>query len=82
MNAVIKIVLQRLGLGVVTLFIVSLIIFCALLFLPGSFAESILGQAATPETVAAFKKEIGLDQPARSRIFWRRAPSTPSSSPA
>jgi peptide/nickel transport system permease protein len=69
MNAVIKIVLQRLGLGVVTLFIVSLIIFCALLFLPGSFAESILGQAATPETVAAFKKEIGLDQPAHIRYY-------------
>ena len=69
MNAVIKIVLQRLGLGVVTLFIVSLIIFCALLFLPGSFAESILGQAATPETVAAFKKEIGLDQPAYIRYY-------------
>jgi peptide/nickel transport system permease protein len=69
MNAVIKIVLQRLGFGVVTLFIVSLIIFCALLFLPGGFAEAILGQAATPETVAAFKKEIGLDQPAHVRYF-------------
>ena len=69
MNAVIKIVLQRLGLGVVTLFIVSLIIFCALLFLPGGFAEAILGQAATPETVAAFKKEIGLDQPAYIRYY-------------
>lgn len=64
MNAVIKIVLQRLGLGLITLFVVSVIIFVAILMLPGGFAEAILGQAATPETVAAFNKEIGLDQPA------------------
>jgi peptide/nickel transport system permease protein len=64
MNAVLKIVLQRLGLGLITLFVVSLIIFAAVRLLPGGFAEAILGQAATPETVAAFNKEIGLDQPA------------------
>src|ERR1044071_4223542 len=67
MNAVLKIVLQRLGLGLITLFVVSLIIFVAVLMLPGGFAEAILGQAATPETVAAFNKEIGLDQPAPVR---------------
>jgi peptide/nickel transport system permease protein len=69
MNAVLKIVLQRLGLGLITLFVVSLIIFCALLFLPGNFAKATLGQAATPETVAAFEKEIGLDQPAPIRYY-------------
>ena len=69
MNAVLKIVLQRLGLGLITLFVVSLIIFVAILMLPGGFAEAILGQAATPETVAAFNKEIGLDQPAIVRYF-------------
>ena len=31
--------------------------------LPGDFAKAILGQSATPETVAAFSKEIGLDRP-------------------
>jgi peptide/nickel transport system permease protein len=69
MNAVLKIVLQRLGLGLITLFVVSLIIFIAILMLPGGFAEAILGQSATPETVAAFNKEIGLDQPAYIRYF-------------
>jgi peptide/nickel transport system permease protein len=69
MNAVLKIVLQRLGLGLITLFVVSLIIFVAILMLPGGFAEAILGQAATPETVAAFNKEIGLDQPAPIRYY-------------
>lgn len=71
MNKLLKIVLQRLGLGLLTLFVVSVIIFVAILFLPGGFAEAILGQAATPETVAAFNKEIGLDQPAPIRyLSW------------
>jgi peptide/nickel transport system permease protein len=69
MNVVLKIVLQRLGLGLITLFVVSGIIFCALLFLPGNFAKATLGQAATPETVAAFEREIGLDKPAYIRYY-------------
>ena len=35
--------------------------------LPGDFAKAILGQSATPETVAAFQKELGLDRPAAIR---------------
>ncbi len=37
--------------------------------LPGDFGESVLGQAATEETVAAFRKELGLDKPAYQRYF-------------
>ncbi len=71
MAAVLKIIAQRLGLGILTLFIVSLIIFSAIEMLPGGFAEAILGQAATAETVAAFKKEIWLDRPAPVRyVEW------------
>jgi peptide/nickel transport system permease protein len=71
MNAVFKIVLQRLGLGLITLFVVSVIIFAGLKMLPGGFAEAILGQAATPETVAAFNKEIGLDKPVLTQyVEW------------
>jgi peptide/nickel transport system permease protein len=71
MNVVIKILLQRLALGLLTLFVVSLIIFSAIEMLPGGFAEAILGQSATPETVAAFNKEIGLDKPAPVRyVEW------------
>jgi peptide/nickel transport system permease protein len=70
-NAVIKTVLQRLGLGFGTLFAVSIIIFLAVTMLPGDFAQAILGQAATPETVAAFDKEIGLDRPPVERyLHW------------
>lgn len=37
--------------------------------LPGGFAQAILGQSATPDTVAAFNKEIGLDRPATTRYL-------------
>lgn len=71
LHPVLRTVLQRLGLGLVTLFLVSIIIFSAVEMLPGDFAKAILGQAATPETVAAFQKEIGLDRPATTRyVEW------------
>lgn len=71
MHPILRTVLQRLGLGVLTLFIVSLVIFSLIEMLPGNFAKRILGQAATPETVAAFEKEIGLDKPPVERyVTW------------
>ena len=71
MHPIVRTVLQRLGLGLLTLFVVSIVIFSTLEFLPGGFAEAILGQAATPETVAAFNHEIGLDRPAWVRyVEW------------
>ncbi len=69
MNAVLRTVLQRLGLGILTLFVVSIIIFSTIEMLPGDFAKAILGQSATPETVAAFQREIGLDRSAPVRYF-------------
>lgn len=71
MHPILKTVLQRLGLGLITLFVVSLIIFSAIEMLPGDFAKAVLGQSATPETVAAFEKELGLDKPAPQRyVEW------------
>ena len=69
MHPIVRTVLQRLGLGLLTLFVVSVIIFSSLQFLPGDFATSVLGQAATPETVAAFRRELGLNDPAFTRYF-------------
>ena len=69
MHPVLRTVLQRLGLGVLTLIVVSVVIFSSLQLLPGGYAENILGQGATPETVANFKKELGLDRPAYVRYF-------------
>ena len=62
-------VAQRLALGVLTLVVVSVLIFSATELLPGDFAQEFLGQAATPETVAALRRELGLDQPVVSRYF-------------
>ena len=69
MHPVLRTVLQRLGLGLLTLFVVSVVIFSSLEMLPGGYAQNILGQGATPETVANFNKEIGLDRPATVRYF-------------
>jgi len=64
-------VAQRLGLGLLTLFVVSLIIFLGVEALPGNAAEAILGQSATPETVAALERQMGLDLPPHERyVKW------------
>ena len=69
MNSVPQIILVRLLLGLLTLFIVSVIIFLAVNALPGDFAEQILGQGATPESVKAIRETLGLDQPLIFRYF-------------
>lgn len=69
MHPVLSTVLKRLGLGLVTLFIVSAIIFSSISMLPGDFGQAVLGQSATEETVAAFRRELGLDRPAVFRYF-------------
>jgi peptide/nickel transport system permease protein len=71
MHPVLKTILQRLGLGALTLFAVSIIIFSSLQMLPGGYAQNILGQGATPETVKNFNHELGLDRPAYVRyVEW------------
>jgi peptide/nickel transport system permease protein len=69
MGTIVKLIGQRLALGLLTLWIVTIIIFLAVELLPGDFAEALLGQAATDETVAAIRRELGLDQPALERYF-------------
>lgn len=68
MNSLLKLVLQRLALGVLSLFAVSAIIFLAVGMLPGDIAQAMLGQSATPETVAAFRAQLGLDLPPFTRF--------------
>jgi len=71
MNRILLMVLQRFGLGLLTLFVVSIIIFVGVEFLPGDIAEALLGQGASPENVAALRHELGLDRPAHIRyIDW------------
>ena len=63
MDSVIRIILQRLALGLLTLLVVSIVIFTAVNLLPGDFAQAILGQGATPEAIATIRRDLGLDQP-------------------
>ena len=71
MNKILTMVLQRFGLGLVTLFVVSVIIFLGVEFLPGDIAEALLGQGASPENVEALRHKLGLDVPAHTRyINW------------
>jgi peptide/nickel transport system permease protein len=58
-----RLILNRLGVGVLTLLVVSAIIFTITSLLPGDAAEEALGQSATPETVAALRAQYGLDKP-------------------
>lgn len=69
MKDILTMLVQRLSLGVLTLFVVSVIIFLGVSLLPGDAAQAMLGQAATPETVAALRKQMGLDQPGYIRYF-------------
>lgn len=61
------VVLRRLGLGVITLWVVSVLVFVGTEILPGDVAEAILGQSATPEAVAAIREQLHLDRPALAR---------------
>jgi peptide/nickel transport system permease protein len=69
MIKILKMIIQRLGLGLITLWVVSMIIFLGVELLPGDLAEAILGQAATEETVAAFRRELKLDLPPHERYL-------------
>ena len=69
MHYLIKLFVQRLALGLLTLFVVSLVIFLSIELLPGDVAQQVLGQSATPENLAAFRRELGLDQPAHTRYL-------------
>ena len=62
-------ILHRTGVSIATLFVVSTLIFVGTSILPGDVAEIILGQMATPESLAALRTKLGIDQPAHIRYF-------------
>lgn len=64
-----RIIATRAALGALTLLAVSALIFIATQILPGDVATAVLGQGATPEAVAVFRHELGLDRPAYLRYF-------------
>lgn len=64
-----SLIAKRLLLGIVILFVVSVLIFLGTEILPGDVAQAILGQGATPELVANVRARLGLDDPVTVRYF-------------
>ena len=69
MSGLFGLVTKRIAMGFLTIIVISVLIFIGVEALPGDLATAILGQEATPETVAAFRKELKLDLPPHVRYF-------------
>ena len=66
-----NLLMRRLALGVMTLWVVSVIIFAGTEILPGDVATAILGQTATEENTAAIREQLGLNRPPQERyVEW------------
>jgi peptide/nickel transport system permease protein len=66
---VLRLVVSRVLLSLLTLLLVSIIVFAMLEVLPGDVASRILGRDATPESLAALRAQLHLDQPAPQRYL-------------
>ena len=58
---------KRFATLLITLAVASVVVFAVLELLPGNAAEVILGDTATPESLAALQAKLGLDRPAFTR---------------
>ena len=67
MHPVVKLVTQRLALGLLLMLAVSARIFFGVEALPGDTAQAMLGQSATPEALANLREKMGLNEP----VLWR-----------
>ncbi len=67
MPPLLKIILRRVGLGILTLFLVSVLVFAATQALPGDTARAILGRSATPERLKELRERLGLNEPATTQ---------------
>ena len=69
MHPVLKLAAQRIALGCLLLLAASVMIFVGTLVLPGDVAQAILGQSATPASLANLREQMGLNDPAWQRYF-------------
>lgn len=69
MPHVLKLLVQRIALGLLLLLAVSVVIFLGIEALPGDTAQAILGQSATEVALANLREALGLNQPALTRYF-------------
>ena len=64
-----RLLARRLLLGLVVMWVVSILVFASTEVLPGDVAQAVLGQGATPEAVANIRARLGLNDPAHVRYF-------------
>ena len=69
MPILLKLLSQRIALGLLLLLAASVLIFGGTQLLPGDVAETILGQSATPEALANLRRDLGLEEPLVTRYF-------------
>jgi peptide/nickel transport system permease protein len=64
-------ILQRLALGILVLWLASLLVFAATQVLPGDAAQAALGNTASPERLALIREEMGLNEPVLDQyVTW------------
>lgn len=61
-GGIIGFILRRVLLGVVVVLLVSVVVFLATQALPGDPARAILGRSATPQSLAALRRQLHLDR--------------------
>lgn len=70
-SVILHLVARRAASALLTLLLVSIVVFTISGLLPGDAAQETLGQSATPAQVAALRHEMGLDRPAPVRyVQW------------
>jgi peptide/nickel transport system permease protein len=69
-HSILWLLAQRSAIGIVTLFLVSVVVFAATQTLPGSVAKVILGQTATPARVRALTLQLHLNEGAFAQ-YWQ-----------
>ncbi|MES2914720.1 MAG: ABC transporter permease [Pseudomonadota bacterium] len=69
MHPILKLLVQRIALGLLLLLAVSAVIFLGVEALPGDTAQAILGQSATPQALENLREQLGLNDPPLTRYF-------------
>ncbi|NUB45113.1 ABC transporter permease [Fertoebacter nigrum] len=69
MHPILKLLVQRIALGLLLLLAASVLIFVGTTVLPGDVAQNILGQGATPQALENLRQQLGMNDPAHVRYF-------------
>ncbi len=60
---------KRIGIGLITLLVASIVVFAVMEVLPGDPALLMLGMNASPEALAAMREQMGINEPLLMRYF-------------